>query len=46
MNPFQYLKYLFEQLPQLDDPKDPSVLDRFMPWSISLPLTCRVFTSK
>ncbi len=41
LNPFQYLKYLFEQLPQLPDPKDPEELDRLLPWSSSLPLTCR-----
>jgi len=41
LNPFQYLKYLFEQLPQLENPKDPEALDRLLPWSSSLPLTCR-----
>lgn len=45
LNPYQYLKYLFEQLPQLIDPKDPEALDRFMPWSPSIPLSCRVFKS-
>ncbi|WP_240343785.1 transposase domain-containing protein [Paenibacillus sp. SYP-B3998] len=43
MNPFKYLLHLFEQLPQLPDPKDPEALDSLMPWSSSLPLTCRVF---
>jgi transposase len=43
LNPFKYLQYLFEQLPQLTDPKDPDVLDKLLPWSASLPLTCRVF---
>ncbi|WP_413783344.1 hypothetical protein [Paenibacillus mucilaginosus] len=37
--------YLFEQLPQLTDPKDPESLERLLPWSPSLPLTCRVFKS-
>jgi transposase len=41
LNPFSYLKYVFEQLPQLADPKDPEALDRLLPWSPSLPLTCR-----
>lgn len=41
LNPFQYLKYLFEQLPQLANPKDPEALDQLLPWSSSLPLTCR-----
>ena len=45
LNPFQYLKYLFEQLPQLDDPKDPQAMDDFLPWSPKLPLTCHVFKS-
>lgn len=43
LNPFQYLQYLFEQLPQLPDPTDPQALDKLLPWSSSLPLTCRVF---
>ncbi|MFJ7978367.1 transposase domain-containing protein [Peribacillus sp. NPDC096379] len=45
MNPSKYLKYLFEKMPQLSDPKDPEELDRLLPWSLSLPLTCRVFKS-
>jgi transposase len=43
LNPFKYLQYLFEQLPQLADPKDADALDKLLPWSASLPLTCRVF---
>ena len=45
LNPFKYLMYLFEQVPQLSDPKDPEALDSLLPWSPSLPLTCRVFKS-
>lgn len=45
LNPFNYLKYLFEQLPQLSDPNDPEALDKLLPWSGTLPLTCRVFKS-
>ncbi|MFC5468476.1 IS66 family transposase [Cohnella suwonensis] len=45
LNPFKYLQYLFEQMPQLSDPKDPEELDRLLPWSSSLPLTCRIFKS-
>ncbi|WP_085170074.1 IS66 family transposase [Paenibacillus barengoltzii] len=45
LNPFKYLMYLFEQLPQLPDLTDTDALDRLMPWSVSLPLTCRVFKS-
>jgi hypothetical protein len=32
LNPFKYLMYLFEQLPQLSDPKDPEALDKLLPW--------------
>jgi hypothetical protein len=42
LNPFKYLTYLFEQLPQLSDPKDPVELEKLLPWSPSLPLTCRI----
>lgn len=45
LNPFKYLTYLFEQLPQLPDLKDPEALDKLLPWSKSLPLICRVFKS-
>jgi transposase len=45
LDPFKYLMYLFEQLPQHADPKDPEALDKLLPWSPSLPLTCRVFQS-
>ncbi|TFE19392.1 IS66 family transposase [Cohnella luojiensis] len=45
LNPFKYLNHLFEQMPQLIDPKDPEALDRLLPWSSSLPLACRVFKS-
>jgi len=44
LHPFQYLKYLFEQLPQLQDPQDQEALEPFLPWSTSLPLTCRVLS--
>jgi hypothetical protein len=45
LNPFQYLKYLFERFPQLADSKDPEALDRLLHWSSSLPLTCRASQS-
>jgi transposase len=45
LNPLQYLTYLFEQLPQLSNQQDPEALDRLLPWSPLLPLTCRVFKS-
>lgn len=43
LNPLVYLTYLFENLPQLADPKDQNALDKLLPWSQTLPLTCRVF---
>lgn len=46
LHPFYYLTYLLEQLPQLSDPRDPEALDALVPWSKSLPLICRVFSSK
>jgi transposase len=43
LNPFTYLAYLFEKLPNLTDPQEESALDRLLPWSETLPLVCRVF---
>ncbi|SHJ46811.1 transposase domain-containing protein, partial [Desulfofundulus thermosubterraneus] len=40
LNPFQYLSYLFEKLPNLN-PKDSNALDQLLPWSDSLPPVCR-----
>lgn len=36
LNPFLYLEYLFEQLPNIDT-KNPSKLDKLLPWSPALP---------
>jgi transposase len=41
LNPFEYLNYLFEILPNADI-NDIRGLDEFMPWSSSLPDTCRI----
>jgi len=41
LNPFLYLTYLFEKLPNLDI-KDLNSLDQLLPWSDSLPISCRV----
>jgi len=41
LNPFEYLKYLLDNLPN-SDISDDKVLDGFMPWSSSLPGKCRV----
>jgi transposase len=46
LNPFPYLTYLFDKLPQLEDPKDPIALDKLLAMSQILPLTCRVFNKK
>ena len=37
LNPFQYLKYLFEQLPNSNEP-----MDEFLPWSETIPENCKV----
>ena len=42
LNPFTYLTYLFEQLPQLNDLTDREAISRLLPWSQTLPITCRV----
>ena len=41
LNPFAYLTYLFEQLPNVDI-NDPSIIDSLLPWSPALPEYCRV----
>lgn len=41
LNPFNYLVYLFEKLPNMDI-SDPNALDELMPWSDSLPAECRL----
>ncbi len=40
LNPFTYLVYLFEQMPNVDV-SDQNVLDELLPWSASLPEKCR-----
>lgn len=40
LNPFPYLQYLFEQLPNVDM-KDPEILGKYLPWSKDLPQICR-----
>ncbi len=40
LKPFAYLEYLFHQLPNLDR-SNPAVLDNLLPWSESLPDSCR-----
>ncbi|AEF93529.1 transposase IS66 [Desulfotomaculum nigrificans CO-1-SRB] len=41
LNPFNYLSYIFEKLPN-SNINDPNVLDKFLPWSDTLPANCRV----
>jgi transposase len=39
LNPYAYLKYLFEKLPNVDI-EDRDILDTFLPWSDTLPAEC------
>jgi hypothetical protein len=41
LKPFNYLTYLFEQLPNVDT-GDASVIDGLLPWSDTLPAGCRM----
>lgn len=43
LNPFPYLEYLFERLPNVDK-ADPSELSRLLPWSEFIPESCRNLT--
>lgn len=40
LNPFKYLRYLFEELPNMDV-DDKACLDELLPWSDTLPETCK-----
>lgn len=42
LNPYYYLRYLFEQLPNMDL-SDENALDQMLPWSTTLPVTCITF---
>lgn len=41
LNPFNYLKYLFEELPNIDM-ADKEKLNQFLPWSTTIPVECRI----
>ncbi len=41
LNPFVYLQYLFEKLPNMDI-EDESAIDELLPWSDALPSECQV----
>jgi hypothetical protein len=43
LNPFLYLTFLFEKLPQVTDLTNEQELDKLMPWSKTLPIACRIF---
>ena len=42
LNPYYYLRYLFEQLPYINL-TDENALDQLLPWSTTLPVTCIAF---
>jgi len=41
LEPFEYLKFLLEQLPNIDL-TDQTAIDKLLPWSESLPVDCRL----
>ncbi len=41
LNPFQYLRYLFEQLPNADIQRHPEKLDAFLPWNETSQQNCK-----
>jgi transposase len=42
LNPYYYLRYLFEQLPNIDL-TDENALDQLLPWSVTIPVSCIAF---
>jgi len=40
LNVYEYLKYLFQELPKRRKSKDPSILENCLPWSKTLPKEC------
>jgi transposase len=42
LNPYYYLRYLFEQLPNIDL-TDEKAMDKLLPWSSLIPVNCIVF---
>ncbi|MDF2629639.1 MAG: transposase [Symbiobacteriaceae bacterium] len=45
LNPLIYLTWLFEEMPQLADPRDPAALEWLLPWSEVLPPACKLTSS-
>ena len=41
LNPFQYLKYLFEHLPNADIQRHPEHLDDLLPWNEIIQQNCK-----
>lgn len=41
LKPYEYFKYLLEELPKHGEFEDPSYLDDLLPWSEKLPESCR-----
>ena len=41
LNPFQYLKYLFEHLPNADIKRHPEHLDDVLPWNEIIQQNCK-----
>ena len=37
LNIYKYINYLLEEIPQLEDPNDEKVLEKYLPWSQELP---------
>jgi transposase len=44
LKPYEYIKFLLESLPN-SDVKDQEVLDSFLPWSASIPESCKIIVS-
>jgi transposase len=42
LDPYKYLEYIFQQLPNRDFTKDNSVLDEYLPWSEKMQLEFRI----
>jgi len=42
IDPYEYLVYIFKILPNVDFKYEPEILDKYMPWSETLPDTCKM----
>lgn len=45
LNPYAYLKYLFEELPNVDL-TDSTEIEKYLPWSDYIPESCRIPSKK